>query len=240
MNKTEVRNLAEILSEVQGKLKVPKNHYNGFGKYNYRNAEDIVDAVKPLLEPHKVALIVTDVLTMIGDRYYIKATAKITDGDNSIEADGYAREDLSRKGMDVSQLTGSTSSYARKYALNGLFAIDDTKDADSDNNANKDSDKSPRIAPVVPIKETPEKESPKTEPVLNYHDKLNTKFRNLCTLVGQEKTVDTMKAIGSTHGSDGVKEEKDVSIQARILIDLDEEIFKQEVVKEENKNGGNK
>lgn len=119
---------------VQRDLKAPKGQRNNFGKYNYRSAEDILEAVKPLLNANGLVLLITDSVEQVGDRYYIKATARLIDiatGD-SIENSAYAREPLEKKGMDAPQVTGTCSSYARKYALNGLFAIDDTKDPDTD------------------------------------------------------------------------------------------------------------
>jgi hypothetical protein len=123
------------LAEIQQTLKAPKSQHNKFGGYKYRNCEDILQAVKPLLGD--LVLTLNDTITQIGDRYYIQATATLSDGDASITATAYAREEEVKKGMDSSQITGSASSYARKYALNGLLAIDDTKDADNhapDNN----------------------------------------------------------------------------------------------------------
>lgn len=119
------------IAKVQNELKAPKNQYNNFGNYKYRSCEDIVESVKPLLAKQGLALIITDDIALVGDRYYIKATATITDGENEITTTAFAREPLDKKGMDESQITGASSSYARKYALNGLLAIDDTKDADS-------------------------------------------------------------------------------------------------------------
>nr|DAV22388.1 MAG TPA: ERF superfamily protein [Caudoviricetes sp.] len=116
---------------VQSELKAPKGQYNSFGKYNYRSCEDILEGVKPLLNKYGLYLTIDDSVELIGDRYYIKATATIFDGDNCISTSAYAREPLEKKGVDASQVTGATSSYARKYALNGLLCIDDTKDADS-------------------------------------------------------------------------------------------------------------
>ena len=125
--------LSKLLS-IQNELKAPKGQFNSFGKYKYRSAEDILESVKPLCFTHKAVLTVSDELVLIGDRYYIKATAKLSDieSDSVIDNIAYAREEESKKGMDGSQITGTASSYARKYALNGLFAIDDTKDADTD------------------------------------------------------------------------------------------------------------
>lgn len=124
---------------IQSKLKAPKGQYNSFGKYNYRSCEDILEGVKPLLSENELVLTIEDSIEMIGDRYYVKATATLSDGTNSISTSAYARESLDKKGMDSSQVTGATSSYARKYALNGLLCIDDTKDADTMNNAKQDT-----------------------------------------------------------------------------------------------------
>lgn len=130
----------DLLSLLQRKLKVPKNQRNTFGNYNYRNCEDILEAVKKAL-PQGSYVKVTDVIELIGDRFYVKSTASINWYDSSIENVAYAREALTKKGMDESQVTGATSSYARKYALNGLFAIDDTKDADSKDNSEESQPK---------------------------------------------------------------------------------------------------
>ena len=118
------------LSRIQQELKAPKNLYNSFGKYSYRNAEGILEAVKPLL--NGLCLLLSDKIVHIGERYYVEATATLTDGDESVSVTASAREDEIKKGMDGCQITGSCSSYARKYALNGLFDIDDTKDSDDD------------------------------------------------------------------------------------------------------------
>ena len=127
-------NIYEKLMNIQKELKAPKGQYNSFGKYKYRSCEDILESVKPLLEKYKVTIILTDKLEQIGERYYIRAMAILfdTESDNSIENTAYAREEETKKGMDGSQITGTSSSYARKYALNGLLLIDDTKDADTD------------------------------------------------------------------------------------------------------------
>lgn len=127
-------NIYEKLLNIQTELKAPKGQYNSFGKYKYRSCEDILEAVKPICAKNKATLILSDSLENIGDRYYIKATATLIDvesGEN-LENTAYAREEAEKKGMDGSQITGTASSYARKYALNGLFNIDDTKDADTD------------------------------------------------------------------------------------------------------------
>lgn len=121
------------LLEIQRRLKAPKNQRNNFGKYNYRSAEDILEAVKPLLAEQGLLLVLNDDVVMIGDRYYIKATATITDGaEFQVTNTAFARESETKTGMDASQITGTASSYARKYCLNGLLLIDDNKDADTD------------------------------------------------------------------------------------------------------------
>lgn len=121
------------LLEIQQAIKAPKDQRNDFGNYKYRSCEDIVEAVKPLLGEQKAVLTISDEIKMIGERYYIFATAAIVDAETGerVEVTAQAREADSKKGMDPSQVTGATSSYARKYALNGLLAIDDTKDADA-------------------------------------------------------------------------------------------------------------
>lgn len=130
-----IYSIFDRLAKVQQQLKAPKNQRNNYGGYNYRSCEDILEAVKPLLGANSISLIINDEIVLIGDRYYIKATATIFDDKgNYVSNSGYAREELTRKGMDSAQITGAASSYARKYALNGLFAIDDTKDADALNN----------------------------------------------------------------------------------------------------------
>lgn len=129
--------LTQRVGDIQHKLKAPKGQYNSFGKYNYRSCEDILEGVKPLLKEHDLALLIDDEIVQIGERYYVKATAKITDGREIVSATAYAREPDTKKGMDESQITGATSSYARKYALNALLCIDDTKDADTMDNSKK-------------------------------------------------------------------------------------------------------
>jgi hypothetical protein len=123
------------LAAIQAQLKAPKSQYNSFGNYKYRKAEDILEAVKPLLADQGCILTCSDELVNMGDRYYVKATATLTDIENGgqILCTAYAREEESKKGMDGSQVTGASSSYARKYALNGLLCIDDTQDSDTTN-----------------------------------------------------------------------------------------------------------
>jgi hypothetical protein len=121
------------LVHIQNELKAPKSQFNKFGGYKYRNAEDILEAVKPLLFKHSCTLTISDDMVIVGDRIYVKATALLSNGTDSISVSAFAREPETQKGMSDSQITGASSSYARKYALNGMFAIDDTKDADETN-----------------------------------------------------------------------------------------------------------
>lgn len=133
--KSATQNIYSKLAIIQKDLNAPKNQKNSFGGYNYRSCEDILEAVKPLLAANNVTLVLSDDVILLGERFYVKATAKIIDigtGD-TIENTALAREEETKKGMDASQITGASSSYARKYALNGLFCIDDNKDSDKTN-----------------------------------------------------------------------------------------------------------
>jgi len=127
--------LSKKLCGIQSKLKAPKGQFNKFGKYNYRNCEDILEAVKPLLADVCMSLVISDDVKLVGDRVYVVATVTLYDGKDSVSNTAFAREALTKKGQDESQITGAASSYARKYALNGMFCIDDTKDADSHDNS---------------------------------------------------------------------------------------------------------
>ena len=122
-----------MLAKIQSLIKAPKGQFNSFGKYKYRSCEDIVEAVKPVINQLGFYLILSDEIVNIGGRFYVKATATISNGTESFSVSAFAREEEIKKGMDGSQVTGASSSYARKYALNGLFAIDDTKDSDATN-----------------------------------------------------------------------------------------------------------
>ena len=138
INEVTAMSITEALSKIQRELNAPKSQYNSFGNYRYRNCEDILAAVKPLLDGGTITL--TDDIVMVGNRIYVKAIATFTKGTESISVSAFAREPEDKKGMDASQITGAASSYARKYALNGLLCIDDNKDADH---------------PVEPVKATP-------------------------------------------------------------------------------------
>ena len=130
------KSLQECLNYIQVNLKAPKNMTNNFGNYKYRNLEGILEGLKPLLDETGCIITITDSMELLGERYYIVATASLKKGDDVISCEGWARESEDKKGMDTSQITGSTSSYARKYAMNGLFAIDDVRDADGMDNRN--------------------------------------------------------------------------------------------------------
>ena len=146
--------IQERLAKIQKELKAPKSQFNSFGKYYYRNCEDILEAVKPLLGD--AALLISDELVMIGNRYYVKANAALCVGGEIISTYAYAREEEDKKGMDAAQITGACSSYARKYALNGLFLIDDTKDADTKDNTKKEPKTQPEISAPRTEAEYPE------------------------------------------------------------------------------------
>ena len=145
--------IQEKLMNIQYELKCNKSQYNSFGRYAYRSSEDILEAVKPLLYKYKATLVINDDIVLIGDRFYVKATSKITDIETGecVESTAFAREDESQKGMSSAQVTGSVSSYARKYSMNALFAIDDNKDADSINTHSKDI--KPNMTPVSGLSE---------------------------------------------------------------------------------------
>lgn len=170
--------LLEKLTNIQNELKVSKENYNSFGKYHYRSSEDILEKVKPLTLKYKTVLKITDDIILVGDRYYVKATVQLYDAENkqSVEVSAFAREAVEKKGMDESQITGSASSYARKYALSGMFAIDDGQDADSDYNTDK------------PKKPEDKKETEKVNPITEEDKKemarMEIKIENLAKYLG--------------------------------------------------------
>ena len=157
----ETKKIYEKLAKVQAELKAPKGQFNSFGKYHYRSQEDILEAVKPILSRQGMTINLTDDIVLVGDRYYVKSTAIVSDGTDNISVTAFAREPNEKKGMDESQITGTASSYARKYALNGLFDIDDTKDSDYLNTGNiKDNAKATQAHKIPP--KTDEKPAPMT------------------------------------------------------------------------------
>lgn len=175
----------EKVTKVQNELKAPKSQKNNFGNYNYRSCEDIVESVKPLLRENGLFLNITDEVVLIGDRFYIKATASLGDGMNQISAVGYAREPKDKKGMDESQITGSTSSYARKYALNGLLAIDDTKDADT-NEYREQTSKYTEKAKTSNVETKKAENKGLSKDTLEECNALNIKLENLAVYFGKK------------------------------------------------------
>ncbi|EHG9471184.1 ERF family protein [Salmonella enterica subsp. enterica serovar Newport] len=151
--------LIQKLINIQSSLNAPKNQYNSFGKYHYRSCEDIMAALKPLLKQEGVLQYITDEVVLIGNRFYVKSTVTLTDGESSISNEAFAREEETKKGADGSQITGSASSYARKYALNGMYNIDDAKDADTEEHKQQQN-----AAPAKQTKSSPS--SPAPEQVL--------------------------------------------------------------------------
>jgi hypothetical protein len=143
-------NIYEKLTEIQQKLKAPKNQFNTFGGYHYRSCEDILEALKPLL--NGIGLHINDDVVEVGGRVYVRATVTLTYSDQSISVSGFAREEETKKGMDGSQITGAASSYARKYALNGLFLIDDNKDSDTTNKGEEKPPSEPKKPPKTSVK----------------------------------------------------------------------------------------
>lgn len=138
------------LAEIQAKLKAPKGQFNSFGKYHYRSAEDILEAVKKVVNPMGFSIVLSDVVGEIGGRVYVQSIATLYNGELEYQATGFAREEETKKGMDGSQITGAASSYARKYALNGLFAIDDTKDSDATNDHGKSQESKAQSKGSIP------------------------------------------------------------------------------------------
>jgi hypothetical protein len=144
--------LQQKIIAVQNELKAPKGQYNSFGKYKYRSQEDILEALKPLLDKYGLLQTISDQILIIGDRFYIKSEVVVSDGATMIHTNAFAREPENKKGMDESQITGTASSYARKYALNGMWLIDDTKDADTDEHQEQ-------------VESTPNRQPPAKKPV---------------------------------------------------------------------------
>lgn len=186
------------LINIQQKLKAPKGQYNNFGKYAYRSCEDILEALKPILAEEQCALILKDDIILIGERYYIRAKALLYDENGEIIAENsaYAREEAEKKGMDGSQITGASSSYARKYALNGLFGIDDNKDSDATNETPKETKKE--------TKAKPKKEKPKmiaSEDCLTIVDLASKTGTDMSTMLAyyKVKSVKELSAVQAEH-----------------------------------------
>ena len=215
--KQKPKTIQEVLNYIQVNLNAPKNQYNSFGGYKYRSCEDILSALKPLLKETGATLILYDDIQQIGDRYYVKATATLKYGDEAVVSAAYAREPDNKKGMDEAQITGATSSYARKYALNGLFAIDDTKDPDFLNTHDKEA----VIKKQTQLKQPQKKEQPTTnkqpkQPATEAD--MAALRRKLFTVLGkydrsQPKFREFLK---NKYGAGSTKELKESDIQALI------------------------
>lgn len=160
------KNIYQKLQAIQTELKAPKDLYNSFGNYHYRNAESICEALKPLEEKYSVATIISDSIQLVGERFYVTSTVTLYDADSgeTLSVSASARESITKKGMDDAQITGATSSYARKYALNGMFLLDDTKDVDSEEY--QAQEKGVKTAPkkTAPAKKTEQKPTPAPAP----------------------------------------------------------------------------
>lgn len=189
-------NIYEKLLAIQCELKAPKSQYNSFGKYNYRNCEDILEAVKPICRKHNAVLRLTDDIMFVEGRHYVKATAILTDcekPDMQVSVSANAREEEDKKGMDGSQVTGASSSYARKYALNGLFDIDDTKDSDTTNQGDN-SDKKPQTTHTSHDSNKPKniqtkEEKPVTTQNAQYNDMSLEEAKKVCFANGNSANV---------------------------------------------------
>lgn len=177
------------LAEIQAKLKAPKGQFNSFGKYHYRSAEDILEAVKKVVNPMGFSITLTDDLIFADGRWYIKSVAELTNGREIFSSIGLAREEETKKGMDGSQITGAASSYARKYALNGLFAIDDTKDSDATNDHGKSQESKPR-----PPFASQAKTSNTEESQISFDDQ----FKLLILGVNNASTLDKLTSVWNT------------------------------------------
>ena len=208
------KNFVKLVAEVQHNLKAPKNQKNSFGNYNYRSCEDIMEAVKPLLSPRGLIIFISDEVSLVGDRYYIKATATITDGENSLSNTAFARESLDKKGMDSSQVTGATSSYARKYALNGLLCIDDNKDADTNEHHNEVVKRGATHGESVKVETKTETQKTKAEvekeipaDLFKKYDQVKTKLNGLVAIDDKQKEwatdfIKTIRVYDSTKADD--------------------------------------
>ena len=187
-------NIYEKLLKVQEELKAPKNQLNKFGGYKYRSLEDIQEAVKPLLSKVKAILIIKDEIVEIAGRFYVKAIAEFIDVENGekIMNTAFAREAENKKGMDEAQITGASSSYARKYALNGLFAIDDTKDADATNTHGKTETKKKEVKKIQKKEETQKS----TEQTKKYITRFKKDFKIFEEELGKEEAMKTLGKLG--------------------------------------------
>lgn len=192
MAEKKAKTINDRLRDVQCELKAPKGQFNKFGGYKYRSCEDILEAAKPVLKKHGLTLTLNDAIVEVGGRIYVKARATVTDGMTSFSTDAYAREPESKKGMDSSQITGTASSYARKYALNGLFLIDDTKDADS-NEQHKQAQNVPKQA--APRKQANYVAADALQPIRD----LFPTFRDVCGYTNEQATASICAIVGASN-----------------------------------------
>ena len=187
--------MTDALRNIQSELNAPKNLYNSFGKYSYRSCESILEAVKPLLKKYGAEVVITDKIEHIGDRFYVKAEAIFTCGDDTVIATAYAREPETKKGQDESQITGTASSYARKYALNGLFLIDDSKDADTDENHIEREARSNQRN----VQDDPKVTSKEIEAMTDFAKEVDVSIESICERYGVNTLQDmTMSQYAST------------------------------------------
>lgn len=203
------------LMQIQQELKAPKSERNTFANFDYRSAEKILEAVKPLVHARGLTVYLSDEVENIGESNYIKATATLDDGENRIWVHAYAREEVSKKGMDTAQITGSTSSYARKYALSGLFAIDDTKDADSQDNTNHVSQ---------PAKSYPDG-PPKTDKAKAFLNSLKHQIVGTLNTAGLNTANEQKKFISdliSKETIDTIEEAKEILNEAQALVSFEQ------------------
>jgi hypothetical protein len=203
----------EVLHFIQKSLKAPKGQENKFGGYKYRSCEDIVEAVKLILPPG-VTLLIRDDIVQVGDRFYIKASVDLCFKGSCVSTQSFARESLAKKGMDEAQITGATSSYARKYALNGLFMIDDTKDADATNDHGKgepkpEPDPKPKPEPVKPLIK---KDSPQRTKIVDWKKKLDA-------MKDYDVVMDFSRAIAKDMGDFSIEQVKFVNDMVNAKLD---------------------
>lgn len=217
-----MKELLTKLTQVQSELKAPKGQRNNFGNYNYRNAEDILEALKPLLNEKGLSLIMQDEVTQIGDRYYVKASVTLYDNATGqhIVNQAFAREEETKKGMDGSQITGASSSYARKYALNGMFAIDDTKDSDSTNTHGKEETKATQ--PLVQKPKEVKVDEVKPAPTLTQSE-LNEEAVELI-IVNNLAAIKTQEDLDKVLAKYGNK----LSKKAKAMLDYKQTLFNKE------------
>lgn len=221
------------LLEVQSKLKANKGQYNSFGKYHYRSAEDIVESAKPLLKENGLLMTIQDDLVVIGDRYYVKAIVTVGDIETgeSIITTAFAREEENKKGMDGSQVTGAASSYARKYAMNGMFAIDDTKDADTNehknvqNSANAKSNSPQKVSTAKPTTTKSTTKKPTQNQKSTSDSELKEIIAKIDTLAREKVSVDkdaVIKAVSEHNGgSPDYKKLESVEEGKKIVAELE-------------------